>query len=158
MAKTWNYLLGCCFFYFLPLLTLLFFAAYSELNCFFSLCSSFFVCLTHCSLLMSHSFSHLFLCCEWWCWLSEEAVLQSLSVPLCLYVCCLIKHNKRDCDAQQHCVANTPPTSAFLFLQPPPSITIAPHFPSGTGRMLNLHLLQTNPAPSFQYSPLHPHE
>lgn len=55
--------------------------------------------LSHHSPLMPRSHFHRLslgsACAEWWRWLSEEAVLLSLSLPLCPCVCCLIKCNKR---------------------------------------------------------------
>lgn len=88
----------------------------------------------------------------------------SASVSACatLLVCLLPDKTQQKglwCSTMLWCGANTPPTSAFLFLQPPPNRTVARHPhptpPSGTGKMLNLHLLQPWAA-SFQCTCFYP--
>ena len=146
--------MSCCtIFYFSSLLALL----PLEVPTNFILSSPFVLCLflTDSSLSINVTFpspsSHRCLRWEWLCWLSEKAVLLSLSLTLCLCVCCLIKCNKRDCDTP-----TPPPTSPSLFLQPLTRIILGPQPPTGTRRMLNLHLLQTHHGPSFQYTCFHP--
>lgn len=118
----------------------------------FTFCSLLYLTDSSLSINVTFSFplSLTSLCVEWLCWLSEKAVPLSPSLPLCLCACCLIKCNKRDCDARHPhpppilCSYSHHPSSPWPLSPPPP--------PSGPERMLNLHLLQTNHVPSFQHT------
>lgn len=145
-------------FHFLPLWARPCLAVSTELHYFVSLYSSAF-CVTHQSPFTAGSLTPIFFFFFFFFlvvvsadvgYLKEAALLYP-SLPLCLGVCRLIKHNKGI--ATLHDIAGVRPypthLGIFVTAAAPP-----PHHPSpaGCGRMLNLHLCSGRP---YFFIPLH---